>query len=507
MVHALVPLTAALLILKIGLAALFPVFGDESYYLYWGLHPAGGYYDLPPMIGWWLAPLVSLSLNPLWIRMFNLLATVLPAFTLYEWLHPRVGKDRALGAAALFFFLPLPFLSVISFPDVPLMFFSFFSAYLFHRAQESQRPGLPYEGFFSGVLWGCAFLSKYFAVFLLPVFVGAFVLDRGRRYRNAPAFFFGALPFVFQHLIWNRDHCWSNFVFNLITRQRVDEGTIDQTLGGFLVNVLVVSAPVLLSAVFRPIERRELGPVWERERDLGRFFFWLWAFPALVFLVTAAFGRGQGLHWLLFLTPFFAAWVALRFPRGRFRLALSFSAVASGVLAVSLMLASVFPDRLLAPLLKKRWAFEYRVLTRPDDFVDEIRAATPGVAAYFTGGYTLSSELEYLFRKSGHPTDFLVWGEGSRFGRTFDWALDAGKLRGKRIAIVTPGFFFRENWEHFFTKMEVSVRNFRGVEYMLIVGEGFRAMDYREDVLQPAIRKFYPPFLPGRCGLLEESKP
>jgi hypothetical protein len=176
-------------------------------------------------------------------------------------------------------------------------------------------------------------------------------------------------------------------------------------------------------------------------------------------------------------------------------------------MAVALMSASVFPDRLLAPLLKKRWAFEYQVLTRSEDFVDEIRAATPGVAAYFTGGYTLSSELEFLFRRAGHPTDFLVWGEGSRFGRTFDWALDTGKLRGKRVAIITPGFFFRENWERFFSKMEVSIRNFRGIEYMLIVGEGFRATDYREDVLQSAVRKFYPPFLPGKCTLLEEIKP
>ena len=505
MVHALVPLTAALLILKIGVAALLPVFGDESYYIYWGLYPAGGYYDLPPMIGWWLSPLASVSLNPLWIRMVNLLASVLPAFTLYEWLQPHAGKDRALAASALFFFLPLPFLAVISFPDVPLLVFSFFSAYLFYRAKESRRPGLPYEAFFAGVFWGCAFLSKYFALFLLPVFFFAFVLDRGRRYRNIPAFVLGALPFVFQHVFWNRDHCWSNFVFNLITRQRVDEGTVDQTLGGFLANVLVVSAPVLLSGLLRPFERPEAGPIRERESGLRRFFFWLWAFPLLVFLSTAAVGRGQGLHWLLFLTPFFAAWVALRFPRERLRLAITASSILSGVLALGLMVSSVFPDRFLAPVLKKRWAFEYSVLTRPEDFVDEIRAVTPGVSAYFTGGYTLSSELEYLFRRAGHPVGFQVWGEGSRFGRTFDWTFEAETLEGKRIAILTPGFFFRENWERFFSKMEVNIRNFRGVEYMLVVGDGFRARDYREDVLQPAVRKFYPPFLPGRCPLLEES--
>ena len=62
-----------LLFLKVLLAIVFPVFGDEAYYFYWGSHFSQGYYDLPPMVGWWLWPVLKLTSNPFWGRILNLL--------------------------------------------------------------------------------------------------------------------------------------------------------------------------------------------------------------------------------------------------------------------------------------------------------------------------------------------------------------------------------------------------------------------------------------------------
>ncbi len=42
------------LLIKSVIASVLPVTGDEAYYLDWGRHLALGYYDQPPMIGWWL---------------------------------------------------------------------------------------------------------------------------------------------------------------------------------------------------------------------------------------------------------------------------------------------------------------------------------------------------------------------------------------------------------------------------------------------------------------------
>ena len=52
---------AALALFRLAFAALLPITGDEGYFVLWGDHPAGGYYDHPPMVGWWLAVLLPVS--------------------------------------------------------------------------------------------------------------------------------------------------------------------------------------------------------------------------------------------------------------------------------------------------------------------------------------------------------------------------------------------------------------------------------------------------------------
>ena len=44
-------LVALTLAFRAWLAAVFPITGDEAYFTVWGLLPAPGYYDHPPMVG------------------------------------------------------------------------------------------------------------------------------------------------------------------------------------------------------------------------------------------------------------------------------------------------------------------------------------------------------------------------------------------------------------------------------------------------------------------------
>ena len=83
---ALVPLFLFLLVLRLYFQAEFPVIGDEAYYFYWGHHFAGGYYDLPPMIGWIERFFTFFSDEPFWLRLPNLFAMVAVAFGIREWL-------------------------------------------------------------------------------------------------------------------------------------------------------------------------------------------------------------------------------------------------------------------------------------------------------------------------------------------------------------------------------------------------------------------------------------
>src|SRR4051794_11732045 len=90
-------LVLATLVFKLGLSAVFPVTGDEAYFIHWGVVPALGYYDHPPMIGWWLAVLTRISDAP-WV--LRLPATLLPAvmaLALFAVLRrlEEVGEDKA----------------------------------------------------------------------------------------------------------------------------------------------------------------------------------------------------------------------------------------------------------------------------------------------------------------------------------------------------------------------------------------------------------------------------
>jgi hypothetical protein len=168
----------------------------------------------------------------------------------------------------------------------------------------------------------------------------------------------------------------------------------------------------------------------------------------------------------------------------------------------------VVSESVAAKFLKKRYAFQYEFLTHPTEFVEALQIETSKVDAILAGGYSLASELEYYFRGKGvDPLPvFGFWGEGSRFGRNYDWTLDWNALEGKTIAIVTPAFLFHEHGIPYFRKFDIQVKNFRGVEYMVGIGEGFKAKDYESMVARPAWSKYYPDFLPGVCTLKETAR-
>ncbi len=509
MTRALLKWAVVLLCLKLLIAVLFPVIGDEAYYFYWGLHPAGGYYDLPPMIGWWLIPFSKVSSSSFWLRLPNLISIGLIAFGIYEWLKEAMSKSRAAMIAGIFLFLPLPFVSVLMFPDIPLLLFSFYSALLFYRAAFSKtKASGNIEFFLSGALWGAAFLSKYFALLMLPAFVLWYLFQKRKTWTHVISFAAGALPFLFQHLYWNRTHCWANFVFNLVSRQNANDGTVFQTFGLFLVYLVLASTPYLWRPLFSRVQI-DLEAGFEtnaRLKELDRFFFFLWMVPVVIFGTTAILGRGQGLHWLLFLTPYFAVTAGLRIPEmdlgEKLKKIMGLAAVVSGFVFFSIL----FPDFTVGSFFKNRLVFDYKLITHTDEFMTSILPDLEGVDMVFTESYSLSSVLDHEFRRYGKEhgktlPEVSVWGGGSRFGRVFDWTMDWKKLEGKKIAIVTPGLIGNVYWSRYFKTTEAKNPRFLNQTFFVLVGRGFKAIDYERQEFKNAIRPFYPPFLPGVCSL------
>jgi len=494
------------LFIRIALMAMLPVLGDEAYYFYWGMHPAGGYYDLPPMIGWWLAPFVKTALVPLWLRCPNLISWALISASLYEWLHHFIEGRRAKWIAASFALLPLPFSAVVMFPDIPLLFFSYFSAYLFFRA-GTRRSESAFSFLISGALFGAAVLSKYFAVFLAPSFLIWFLIQpkENRRFTGLVWFCLGAMPFALQHLIWNESHCASNFVFNLVTRQSVSDGPVFQIVGLFVLYLLILSFP-FLKAVFK----RAPTPPGSLE-SLSKFLGLLWASPTVIFGITACLGRGQGFHWFLFTLPFFVMWAGLRLNESELVRAFRAIVWVTGSISFLLLSASVFPVGTLKPLFEHRFQFEFAELTHRKELIESILPDVKRAGEVFTEGYTFSSILNFDLQQYARANqirlpEVSVWGSGSRFGRVFDWTSDFLSLDGKTLVIITPGPFPISFWSKFFNSLKTEARTFEGSTFYVSTGEGFKSALYLKDEFRKPIETYYRRW-GARCSLWDLTHP
>jgi hypothetical protein len=82
----------ATLAFRFWLAAVTPMTGDEAYFYWWGKIPDWGYYDHPPMIGWWLAALIPFGEAEGWLRLPQVLQPAIIALGV-AW---AIGADKAI---------------------------------------------------------------------------------------------------------------------------------------------------------------------------------------------------------------------------------------------------------------------------------------------------------------------------------------------------------------------------------------------------------------------------
>ena len=515
-------LSASLLLLLLFLIALrfyfqgtIPVLGDEAYYFYWGHHFAGGFYDLPPMIGWWERALSWFSDHRLWLRLPNAIVFFTVVYWMRKWLMRSLTTAKATATSLLYLFSPIPFFAVIISHEVTLTLFLFFSAWFFY--QGSQKTGTKKAFFISGLLWGGAFLSKYFAVFVLPFYLILFFYRKGKNQISKFAMFtLGALPFVLEHLIWNSQHCWANFVFNLITRQQVDEGPFYKTTGMYLLYLALLVTPVLWKPLFKTFKERWFKP----KSQLEAFFLGMWSVPASVFLMTALLGRGQGLHWMLPFMPFFFLWFGLRFPLSALQRSLKQMMLFTYAISLVVLTIVFFPQKTLAKYFQTFYPLEYQIAWNGAEYAEKVASElntslwgeTDLVVA---DGYSQASVLDHelrnyfgssLLRSSKMVPPVGVWGGGTRFGRVFDWTVQWEKFEGKNVAFVSKTLMPAANWGQYFKESRVSQKELKGKKFWLYMGHGFYAHRYLAEVMKPAWKKHYPKFfledyLPSRCEL------
>ncbi len=253
---AVAALVAALTILRVFYASLIDLRTDEAYYWTWSKENVLSFLDHPPMIAWFIRFGTAIFGDTnLGVRFAGILAMLVTQLLLADIVRRVTHDTRAIvltvlmPEAALYYGLLMAKVS----PDVALIPFAVAMVWTLIRLNES---GNPRWWLAAGVLAGLALLSKFTAVMLIPA-VLAFMLvpDWRRRWLLSPYPWLAALIAVVLFLpvlIWNAQHDWASFRFQLVRATATHElslRTVADFIGLQFGLVGFVLLPVVLSGV------------------------------------------------------------------------------------------------------------------------------------------------------------------------------------------------------------------------------------------------------------------
>lgn len=291
---------------------------DEAYYRIWGLSPAFGYYDHPPMIAWWIAAGQAVFGDSAFaIRVVCVLSAAVGSFFLWRTADILFGR-KAAGWSVLFFnaTILIGVGSVIATPDAPSVFFWGLSLWALAELIRSQNANWWLA---AGLFAGLGLVSKYSVLFLgAGIVLWLLLIPQARRWLASWQLWAGgilALAVFTPVVAWNAGHEWASFHKQF--GRAVPEGWTLKYLGE-LAGALVGLLNPLIAVLAVVGAGRLISRTWGRDQNAGVVL--LTTLPFLVYLVFHAFhARVQG-NWPAPVFPAFvmmAALVAAELPRTR----------------------------------------------------------------------------------------------------------------------------------------------------------------------------------------------
>ena len=473
-------------IIKLWMAYSIPFIGDEAYFYQWGKHiDWGGFYDHPPMVGWWLWGLQQISSSLIVLRLPAVLLWIAIVFGMMD-LQKRIqpgSEDKAWLLGCLFLLLPFTWSLNLITTDTPLIFFLFFSGYAFLRGEQSDS--LRWHAF-SGVLLGCALLSKYFAG-LLAIAYAVYFLPRGLRgWLRLVVIAVCALPFMLLNLAWNSSHCWNNILFNLFNR---NEGS------HFSLTHLAVYIAMMIYLVtpwtgWRLLRAKVLTLQWQ----LTSLFFVPFA---LFFLLS--FYKTIGLHWVLAFLPFVFLAVGIALNDDELRLHGRWNTFLGLPHLLALLLLAYLPSSAFQGMKLHTDIVMHRDAKA---LINAIQQDRPGDSVIMTASYSSAALLSF------HANEYLpVFGEGSFHARFDDNISNFADFDKKTILIVSTRRLDETSFTPYFESVSIRDLVVDDAHFWIAEGRGFKFDPYRENILKKIAATYYrmPSFLPlYGCRFLEQ---
>ncbi len=302
---AVIALIAALTAMRVIYASLLDLRTDEAYYWTWSKENVLSFLDHPPMIAWFIRLSTAIFGDTNFgVRFAGVLAMPVTQLLLADIVRRVTHDVRAVVIAVLMMEAALYYgllMAKVS-PDVALIPFATAMVWALVRLAESD------DGrwwLLAGVFAGLALLSKFTAGLMLPA-VAAFMLVphwRGRWLRSPYPWLAALIAFALflPVLIWNMQHDWASFRFQLVRATATHEWSL-RTLGEFMGLqfglVGFVLLPVVLTGValtaWRGYRRSDAVAILLSTAVIVPFVYFLWKSLSL----------RVGDTWPMFIWPF-----------------------------------------------------------------------------------------------------------------------------------------------------------------------------------------------------------
>ncbi len=475
-------------IFKLLILFLLPLTGDEAYFITWGHHPMAGYYDHPPVVGWLIYLMSFISESHIFYRLFSYITTFIIGYIIYAIAKLHVKKELAFLVALAFLASPVDLFLVMLTNDIPLLLFGSLGT-LFVLLSMHKKEWLRYS-VLAGLFLGLAFLSKYFAAFLmLGLLLFLLLKYRTKAVRNIAIISTVSLLFVAQNLYFNYNSCWNNILFNFFSRTTQSHYHLSGIINYILMLIYLMS-PWGVYYLFK--EKNSF-----KRSTLLTLLVSVLLLSLGVFLVVALKNK-VGLHWFLLFTPYLFLLFSF-LSKERLQKLITYNARFTYVHIALALLILFIP----LSLFKEHKKYSHITLFTETEAICEA-LDEQHIGRLFTYGYTTASILSYHCKR-----DVKVLYNTNKFGRLDDKLLDVRTLDGKDFSFIDKRAFNKHDQALFKStckNISISDLHVNDSTYYMFKCHGFNYEAYKKEILDTQKELYYtiPSWLPtAECYFLD----